>query len=106
MSEARDCLVFIIFLSVPLSALLLVMLRRAYPLYPALTATTGGLAVTATAATLLHFFHPYDAAATDLVDHAAAVARVIGANRVLGGRVFAVPAVAGMNVTADRLGPN
>jgi hypothetical protein len=106
MSEARDCLVFIIFLSVPLSALLLVMLRRAYPLYPALTATTGGLAVAAAVATLLNFFHPYDAAATDLVVHAAAVALVIGANRVLGGRVFAVPAVAGMNVTADRLGPN
>ena len=106
MSEARDCLVFIIFLSVPLSALLLVMLRRAFPLYPGLTATTGGLAVAAAAATLLNFFHPYDAAATDLVVHAAAVALVIGANRVLGGRVFAVPAVAGMNVTADRLGPN
>jgi hypothetical protein len=54
MSEARDCLMFIVFLSVPLSALLLVMLRRAYPLYPGLTATIGGLAVAAAADALLN----------------------------------------------------
>ena len=106
MSEARDCLMFIVFLSVPLSALLLTMLRRAYPLYPGLTAAIGGLAVAAAAATLLNFFHPYDAAATDLVVHAVAVALVIGANRALGGRIFAVPAFGGIDVTANGVGPN
>jgi hypothetical protein len=106
MGEARDCLVFIVFLSVPLSALLLIMLRRAYPLYPGLTAAIGGLAVAAAAATLLNFFHPYDAAATDLVVHAVAVALVIGANRALGGRIFAVPAFGGIDVTANGVGPN
>jgi hypothetical protein len=45
---------FIVFLSVPFSALLLVMLRRAYPLYPGLTATIEGLAVAAAADTLLN----------------------------------------------------
>lgn len=89
LSEARDCLIFIVALSVPLSLLLLLLLRRAFPLYPALTASVAGLAVAAAAATLLNFFHPYDAAATDLVVHAAAVALVIGANRALGGRLFA-----------------
>ncbi len=88
LGEARDCLVFIVSLSVPLSALLLLMLRRAYPLYPGLTAAIGGLAVAAAAATLLNFFHPFDAAATDLSVHAAAVALVIAANRLLGGRIF------------------
>jgi hypothetical protein len=88
MSETRDCLMFIVFLSVPLSALLLTMLRRAYPLYPGLTAAIGGLAVAAAAATLLNFFHPYDAAATDLVVHAVAVGLVIAANRALSGRIF------------------
>jgi hypothetical protein len=102
MSEARDCLMFIVFLSVPLSVLLLLMLRRAYPLYPGLTATIGGLSVAAAAATLLNFFHPYDAAATDLVVHAVAVALVVVANRLFGGRIFAVPAPAGIDVTADR----
>ena len=106
MSEARDCLMFIVFLSVPLSALLLLMLRRAYPLYPGLTATIGGLSVAAAAATLLNFFHPYDAAATDLVVHLVAVALVVAANRLLGGRIFAVPALAGIDVTADRASSN
>lgn len=91
MNESRDCLVFIIALSVPLSALMLLMLRRACPLQPGLTAAMGGLAVAAAAATLLNFFHPFDAAATDLAVHAFAVGLVVAANRLLGGRIFAAP---------------
>ena len=44
LSEARDCLIFIVGLSVPLSALLIIMLRRACPLQPGLTAAIAGLA--------------------------------------------------------------
>jgi hypothetical protein len=106
MSDARDCLIFIVVLSAPLSALLLAMLRRAYPLYPGLTAAIGGLAVAAAAATLLNFFHPYDAAATDLAVHTIAVVLVIVANRALGGRIFGVPAFAALDVTADGVRPN
>jgi hypothetical protein len=106
MSEARDCLMFIVFLSVPLSALLFAMLRRAYPLYPGLTAVIAGLAVAAAAATLLNFFHPYDAAATDLIVHAVAVGLVIAVNRALGGRIFAVPALTRIDVTPNRVGSN
>lgn len=91
LDETRDCLLFIVLLSVPLSALLFLMLRRGCPLSPGLTAAIGGLAVAAAAATLLNFFHPFDAAATDLTVHAFAVALVIGANRVLGGRILAAP---------------
>lgn len=91
LDEARDCLIFIVSLSVPLSVLLLLMLRRACPLQPGLTAAIGGLAVAAAAATLLNFFHPYDAAATDLTVHVIAVALVVVANRALGGRIFAAP---------------
>lgn len=104
MSEARDCLIFIVALSVPLSLLLLTMLRRGFPLYPGLTAAIAGLAVAAAAATLLNFFHPYDAAATDLAVHAAAVALVIGANRAIGGRLFGA-ATTRIDVTAARVGP-
>jgi hypothetical protein len=103
LGEARDCLVFIVALSVPLSLLMLTMLRRACPLYPGLTAAVAGLAAAAAAATLLNFFHPFDAAATDLTVHAAAVVLVVGANRVLGGRFFG-PA-ARIDVTAARAGP-
>lgn len=88
MVEARGCLVFILGISVPLSVLLVVMLRRAYPLRPGLTATMGGLASAAAAATLLNFVHPYDAAATDLAVHALAVLIVVLVNRALSGRAL------------------
>ena len=79
---------FIIGLSVPLSVAIFVMLRRGYSLYPTLTGGTAGLAVAAAAATLLNFFHPYDAALDDLLVHATAVLLVVGANRMLGGILF------------------
>jgi hypothetical protein len=88
MGETRDCLVFIVGLSVPLSAALLLMLRRAYSLAPALTATMAGLASAAAAATLLNFFHPYDAAATDLAVHLVAVAIVVLVLRLIGSRAL------------------
>ena len=88
LSEARDCLIFIVGLSLPLSALLIVMLRRACPLLPGLTAAIAGLAAAAAAATLLNFFHPFDAAATDLAIHALAVALVIVANQAFSGRLL------------------
>ena len=88
MSEAHDCLMFIVGLSVPLSALLIGMLRRACTLQPGLTAAIAGLAAAAAAATLLNFFHPFDAAATDLAVHAGAVALVIAANRAFSGRLL------------------
>lgn len=106
LAEARDCLIFIVSLSVPLSALLVTMLRRACPLYPGLTATVAGLAVAAAAATLLNLFHPYDAAATDLAVHATAVAIVIGANRALSGRIFGSPTTVPIDVTANEVAPN
>jgi hypothetical protein len=88
-SEARDCLIFIVGLAVPLSAILVIMLRRAYPLQPELTALIAGLASAAAAATLLNFFHPFDAAVTDLAVHIFAVAIVIGANWGFSGRLLA-----------------
>jgi hypothetical protein len=88
MGETRDCLVFIVGFSVPLSAALIFMLRRAYTLAPGLTATMAGLASAAAAATLLNFFHPYDAAATDLAVHLLAVGIVVLALRAVGARAL------------------
>src|SRR5215467_10705110 len=79
----KDCFVFIVGLSIPLSAMLILMLRRGYSLRPNLMGVVGGLAVAAASATLLNLFHPYDAAATDLTVHATAVAVVILANQLL-----------------------
>jgi hypothetical protein len=88
LNDTKDCLAFILALSVPLSVLLIGMLRRGHTLWPELTAATAGFAVAAAAATLLVLFHPYDASATDVVVHVVAVALVIMANRSFGGRLL------------------
>jgi hypothetical protein len=86
--QPEHCLIFILGFSLPLSLLLIVMLRRGFSLRPNLTAIIGGLACAAAAATLLNFVHPYDAAATDLAVHAFAVVIVILANNIFGGRIL------------------
>ena len=86
--QAEHCLIFILGISLPLSLLLIAMLRRGFSLQPNLTAVIGGLACASAAATLLNFVHPYDAAATDLAVHALAVTIVVLVNATLGGRVL------------------
>lgn len=88
MHEASDCLLFIVSFSVPLSALLIVLLRRACPLRPVLSAVLIGLASAAASASLLEICHAYDAAATDLMMHAIAVSLVVVANALMGGRLL------------------
>lgn len=83
-----DCLVFVVLVSAPLSVLLIVMLRRGYALRPGLVALMGGLATAAASATLLNFFHPFDAVATDLLVHVVAVGLVIGLNWMFGERLL------------------
>lgn len=86
--EMKDCLGFIVALSIPLSVIMYLMLRRGYSLAPGLTGALAGLAVAAAAASLLNLFHPYDAAVSDLLVHAAAVALVVLANRFVAGRAL------------------
>ncbi|KRE86705.1 hypothetical protein ASG75_00515 [Rhodanobacter sp. Soil772] len=86
--QSADCLLFIIGFSVPLSALLIMLLRRACPLRPVLAAVLIGLASAAASASLLEICHSFDAAATDLLTHALAVAAVVAANAAMGGRLL------------------
>jgi len=86
--QSADCLVFIVSFSIPLSAMLVWLLRRACPLRPLLTALLVGLASAAASASLLEICHAFDAAATDLLTHALAVLIVIGANAAMGGRLL------------------
>lgn len=86
--ETGHCLGFIIGVSLPLSAVLLWMLRHGYSLYPSLMGAMAGLGAGGAAATLLEFFHPYDAALSDLAVHTVAILIVVFANRALGGRVL------------------
>jgi len=87
-NEASDCLIFIISFSVPLSALMIWLLRRACPLRPVLAAIMVGLASAAASAALLEICHAFAVAATDLLTHAMAVAFVVLANAVMGGRLL------------------
>jgi hypothetical protein len=88
MHGANDCLIFIISFSIPLSGLLIWLLRRACPLRPVLTAVVVGLASASASACLLEIIHNVDAAASDLLMHALAVVIVIGANALMGGRLL------------------
>lgn len=88
MADSMHCLKFIVGLSLPLSVLIVLMLRRGYSLYPSLTGAVAGLGVAAAAATLLNFFHPFDAAVSDLAIHVAAVAAVVAVNRYAGRHVL------------------
>ncbi|HEY9131779.1 MAG TPA: NrsF family protein [Dyella sp.] len=85
---SADCLVFIVALSVPLSILLIVLLRRAFPLHPVRAAAMIGLASASASAGLLGIFHPIDASASDLAMHVVAVLLVIGVNAAMGGRLL------------------
>jgi hypothetical protein len=87
-ADTSHCLRFIVLMSLPLSLAIFLLLRRSYSLYPTLMGSMAGLAVAAAAATLLNFFHPYDAALDDLLVHAGAVMMVVAINRALGGWLF------------------
>ena len=87
--EMGGCMVFLLGVSAPLSLALVLMLRRACPLRPNLTAALSGLAAAAAAAALLVPFHPHDATATDLLAHLVVVGAIIGANGLAGGRLLA-----------------
>ena len=87
--ETRHCLPSILLLSVPLMVLMVAMLRRACPLRPNLTALVSGVAIAAASATLLNFFHPYDASVADLAVHLVAVLLVVAVNQLLWRRAAA-----------------
>jgi hypothetical protein len=86
--EGLVCLYFIIGFSVPLSALMVWMLRRACPLRPRLTAAMVGLASATGSAALLEICHASEAAFTDLAVHLLAIALVIALNSALGQRLL------------------
>lgn len=88
--ESDHCFVFITAVSVPLSAALFWMLRRAHPIAPRPVALCGALGVAATAACLLQFFHPFDITVIDLALHVSAVGLVLLVSNALRDRLLAV----------------
>ena len=84
----KQCFFFIVGFSIPLSALMIVMLRKGYSLHPNIDAALAGLAVAAAAALLLTLVHPFEATAIDLIVHFLTVGLVVGANRFWGGALL------------------
>jgi hypothetical protein len=77
LGESSHCFMFILAVSVPLSASLLILLNRASPLNPFRTAAMGALGVSALAAAVLQFFHPFDVTFIDLGVHLGTIALVV-----------------------------
>ena len=84
------CFLGILVTSLPLSAVLLVMLRFAGRVRPVATITTGALAAAALAASGVSLFHGDEAAFMVLVWHGGAVALLVGLGRLLNRRLFAL----------------
>ncbi len=75
--NALGCAGEVIGFSIPFGALLLLPLRRAWPLRQKLVATLAGLASAAAALGTLCLTHPYDAGVTDVTIHVLAVSGVM-----------------------------
>lgn len=87
--ESKACLVFILAVSVPLSAALIILLRRGFSLRPNLSALTAGIAAAGAAVALLNFIHPHDPSVIGIAVHSVGVAIVAIANRIRGGKILA-----------------
>jgi hypothetical protein len=88
LSETLECLGFITGVSVPLSALAIVMLRSARPERWLSVITTAAVASGAAAAAILALVHPHNSTPLDLFIHAIAIVTVVALNAVIGGRLL------------------
>jgi hypothetical protein len=88
LSEVLECLGFIVGISVPLSALAIVMLRRARPERWLSVMATAALASGAAATAVLALVHPHNSTPLDLLTHAFAITTVVGLNVAIGGRLL------------------
>jgi hypothetical protein len=77
LGHSAACFKMILLTSLPLGALLFVMVRHAGPVRPIATAAIGGLALAAVAEGGLTLYHDLDATLMDILSHLAAVAVVI-----------------------------
>lgn len=87
--ELRICLSFIAGMSLPLSVLVILLLRWGFSLRPGLTGMSAGIAVAGASVALLNIIHPHDPTVIGIAVHGAAMLLVVFANRLTGGRIFA-----------------
>lgn len=89
--EIRACLTIIIGASVPLSALAIVMMRRARPERSVRVALLAGLASAAAATTVLILVNPHNSSVLDVAVHAACVTGVVTVSALFGSRFLRRP---------------
>jgi hypothetical protein len=78
LGHSAECFQAILITSVPLGALLFVMVRHAGPVRPVATALAAGLALAAVAEGGLTLYHDVEATLMDILVHLVAVAVVVG----------------------------
>ncbi len=81
--DPAGCFRFIVATSLPLAALLFLMLRRGYCVHRRTAATLAGLAAASAAAVLLDLHHPDTLTLVDLAAHAGAIALVVAISRAV-----------------------
>lgn len=97
LGDLAECFATLALTSVPVSAVMLLMLRRAAPLRPAAAAMMGSLAVGGITATGLLVFHPLDATIMILAWTIGIAALFVGLGGAFGRRMLARPAPHGRN---------
>lgn len=86
LGSTLECLLTLVLTSIPLSVVLLVMLRHAARLHPTMVGMMGGLAIAGIAATALSLLHPLDATIMVLVWNLGTAALIVMLGGVLGRR--------------------
>lgn len=89
LGTAAQCFATLLLTSLPLSLLMLVMLRHAAPLRPGAVALSGGLAIAGIAATALSIFHNIDATVMVLLWNLGVAAMITALAGAFGRRMFA-----------------
>jgi len=88
LGETARCFATLVLTSLPLSLVMLVMLRYAAPLRPMAITLTGSLAVAAITATALSLFHDLDATVMILIWNLGTAALFVGLGSAFGGKMF------------------
>ncbi|HEY9568627.1 MAG TPA: DUF1109 domain-containing protein [Thalassobaculum sp.] len=88
LGETARCFATLVLTSLPLSLLMLVMLRHAAPLRPTAATLMGSLAVAAITAAALALFHVMDASAMILTWNLGTAALFVGLGTLFGHRMF------------------
>jgi len=88
MGDAAQCFATLLLTSVPLSIAMLIMLRHAAALRPALVSATGGLAVAAITSFVLALIHQFDATIMILIWNLGTAATIAALATLLGPTMF------------------